>query len=386
MNLQNKIINYKLKGTLKIAYKNVDYYHKKWYEQSIKIKNIKTIGDLDQLPILEKSEVSKNCKAFLNKKRGFYFPTSGSSGKPATILYTYRALIRNIAFSNRQRKVAGKFTKGKRIYIVRPIPEQTSYKLQHYLHQILCIPKFLEKKTKNQFYSILEPVSNLYDIIQKEKAGVVGTYGSFINDFVAYCKSNNLKPKYPKLFNYSSDVCDKENITFLDKIGIKVLSNYNCVESMVIAYQKNTFGNFYIHKDAVIVRITKNNEILLTNLYNDGTVLINYKVGDFIELKNDEIVKIKGRSDYIITPHGRNVYSATLDPAFMKEGIYGYQIIQNKNKIEINLICNESKKETYKKDVIDFFESLGFMDISVHFVNQLQREINGKVLLIKRDS
>jgi phenylacetate-coenzyme A ligase PaaK-like adenylate-forming protein len=104
-------------------------------------------------------------------------------------------------------------------------------------------------------------------------------------------------------------------------------------------------------------------------------------------LKNDEILKIKGRSDYIITPHDRNVYSVTLDPAFMKEGIYGYQIIQkDKNKIEINLICNESKKETYKKDVIDFFESLGFKDPSVHFLNQLQREKNGKVLLIKRDS
>ena len=58
-NLQNTIINYKLKKTLKIAYKKVDYYHEKWSEQNIKIKDIKTAEDLDQLPVLEKSEVSK---------------------------------------------------------------------------------------------------------------------------------------------------------------------------------------------------------------------------------------------------------------------------------------------------------------------------------------
>ena len=382
--LQNTIINYKLKKTLKIAYKKVDYYHEKWSEQNIKIKDIKTAEDLDQLPVLEKSEVSKDYTAFLNKKAGFYFQTSGSSGKPVTILYTYLALIRNIAFSNRQRKVASKYTSGKKIFIVRPIPEQTSYKLQLYSHQILWIPHF--KKNKNQFHSILEPVSNLYDIIQKEKAKVVGTYGSFINDFVAYCENNNLKPKYPKLFVYSSDVCDNGNINFLDKIGINVLSNYNCVESMVLAYQKNTPGALHIHEDAVIVRITKNNEVLLTNLYNDGTVLINYKVGDVIELENDEIVEIKGRSACIITPHGRNVHSVTLDPAFMKPGLYGYQIIQDKNKIELNLICDETQKENYKADVINFFESLGFKDIGVHFVNQLQREKNGKVILIKQIS
>ncbi len=155
---------------------------------------------------------------------------------------------------------------------------------------------------------------------------------------------------------------------------------------MVLAYQKNTLGTLHIHKDAVIVRITKNNEVLLTNLYNDGTVLINYKVGDVIELENNEIVEIKGRSACIITPHGRNIHSVTLDPAFMKQGLYGYQIIQDKNKIELNLICDESQKETYKTDVINFFESLGFKDIGVHFVNQLQREKNGKVILIKQIS
>lgn len=383
--VQNYIVNKKIRKLVKKAY-TLPYYKKNWDKFGINIKDIKTKDDLKLLPELDKSEVSKNYKQFLITNKGFKFETSGSSGKPVTIIYSANALIKLLSYNFRERNIIKKLGYKKKAFVVRPISDgQTSNKLEKYLRKILWIPSRLEK-AKQEYISILLPIKKIYNQIQKEKIEIIGTYGSFVEEFYNYCKINNLKPKYPKIFNYASDSCSKKTIEGLLKRGIKTIATYNCVECQVIGYQKNPLENYSVHKNAVMVITNKKNEVLITPLYNDAMILINYNLGDEIQIKRDMITEVVGRVYHLVNDNGKIFPSVLLDPAFTHEGILRYQLIQKKNKtLIINVICKKEYQEINRKKIIKFLKKLNFNKVKVNFVEELIREKNGKVLLVKQE-
>ena len=78
--------NKHLKNIVEYAYKYVPFYHKLYKKNNIDISKIKTIDDLEKLPIIKKEDINKNRNLFFSTKKEKFIisHTSGTTGKPST--------------------------------------------------------------------------------------------------------------------------------------------------------------------------------------------------------------------------------------------------------------------------------------------------------------
>src|SRR3989338_10416398 len=87
-----KIQEKKLRFLANYAYNKVAYYNKVFKIYDIKPNNIRTLGDIKKIPILNRMDIVKNypqsivSKSF-NVKKCYERSTSGSSGIPITVAF-----------------------------------------------------------------------------------------------------------------------------------------------------------------------------------------------------------------------------------------------------------------------------------------------------------
>ncbi len=86
----------RLKATVKRLYENVPYYRRKMKEANVKPEDIKTLEDVRKLPFTEKDDLRKNYPfglvAVPLEKVVELHASSGTTGKPTTVVYTRKDL------------------------------------------------------------------------------------------------------------------------------------------------------------------------------------------------------------------------------------------------------------------------------------------------------
>jgi phenylacetate-CoA ligase len=396
---KDSFINKKIRNLVKCAYFNTSYYRELFKEHRIDYEKIRKKEDLTKIPVTEKISFRNNMSKFYNVefRNGYEFSTSGSTGIPVKISYDENSLLNYLAITQRQRNITKKFvrTKGKKIFIVLPIPEASSYKFEKYIHEILFVPKFLRKRY--QYHDIQLPINDLVNIIKTEKPSIVGSYGSFVSFFARNLRERDLKVSYPDLFVYSSDHCPKSDIEFLLNKGICVLSNYTCAESICIAYQKEPLGNLLIHEDAVYLWNNENNDIILTNIANNGTILLNYNFGDNGNITYDSdidrflVENLEGTSNCsLILKDNKIIPYVMIDQFFHLNGLIRFQIIQkNTSYLKINIITKKNF-ERIKEIIEKRLRALIPYDVEIKIENvtEIEREKSGKFkpIIIEKSS
>jgi phenylacetate-CoA ligase len=131
--------------------------------------------------------------------------------------------------------------------------------------------------------------------------------------------------------------------------GIPVISSYQATEALRIAYQCERREGFHINLDHMAVRLVDGNgnpvgpgergEIVISNLVNRATVLLNYKLGDVVTLGEEAcpcgsplptIKRLEGRSGNILRlPEGGLIHGSVLmEKLQMIPGIIQVQIVQ----------------------------------------------------------
>ena len=90
--------------------------------------------------------------------------------------------------------------------------------------------------------------------------------------------------------------------------GIPVLGRYAAVEAFKIGFFCEQRTGFHLHEDLCHVVVAED-EVVITNLVNRGTVLVNYRLGDLASLASDScpcgrtslrLAALKGRTDEIV--------------------------------------------------------------------------------------
>src|SRR3990172_12404102 len=94
------------------AAKTVPYYRSLFKESKIDPREIKTVEDLDCLPLLDKDTIRNNPHLFVSTSRkgrsSIPFVTSGTTGMPLEIYHDKYSLLANIAFGEREREVVSR--------------------------------------------------------------------------------------------------------------------------------------------------------------------------------------------------------------------------------------------------------------------------------------
>jgi phenylacetate-CoA ligase len=185
--------------------------------------------------------------------------------------------------------------------------------------------------------------------INSFKPDLIYGFGSYIGALFRLAHERRLPMHRPKLILYGADrMADFDRHFIETEVGLPVISGYQAAEALRIAYQCERREGFHINIDHTAVRVLdeggnpvapgEKGEIVVSNLLNRATVLLNYKLGDIVTLGHSAcacgrtlptIERVEGRTGVIQLPEGGIMHESVLFENLQSiEGVVQVQVIQ----------------------------------------------------------
>jgi phenylacetate-CoA ligase len=353
----------RLQEIIHYAANTVPYYRELFKSNKIDPDDIRTVEDLDHLPLITKDMVRQNPSQFLSASRkgrsSILFVTSGSTGTPIHIFHDRESFLANIAFGERERSVIAKLCGKSFRYKTAAIlySGSTMEKVKDLYRQWTFIPVRPEQSA----FSVLDRFEEIVKGINQFRPDLLMGYGSYLETFFRMLVLQKYSLHHPKALVYVAEGMTWEGKSLIeDHFGIPVLSQYNAMESFKIGFTCEERDGFHIHDDLCHVKIIDEQgkkaaegakgEIVISNLVNHGSVLLNYRLGDIGILSNRKcacgrmlpmLSELDGRAeDILFLPNGRFIHARAIWAVIKKiNGVLKYQLIQHEPKrFELKLV------------------------------------------------
>ncbi len=182
----------------------------------------------------------------------------------------------------------------------------------------------------------------------------IAGYGSWLGAFFRWAHESGRELHRPRIVWYGADRMPENDRALLeDAFEIPVLSTYQANEALRIAFQCELRQGFHLCLDDVALRVIRSDgrdagpgetgEVVLSNLTNRATVLLNYRLGDLVTVGAvpcvcgrtlPTIERIEGRTgDLLRLPGGevRHPLSA-LHSLQRVPGIVSLQLLQERRR------------------------------------------------------
>lgn len=343
-----QIQNEKLTRLIKYSYENIKYYREIFDANSIKPKDIRTIDDLQKIPILTKKELRHQSWDFLPK----HLPpcrvsrTSGSTGQPLCLFSDTNSRINNSAAVIRYRKQLGINLLGSDILTLLKTendpPKPPHWTFLQGVHKTYYI---------NPYSQTLADIDYAARTITKLKNPAIIAITPAIKALAYKIKNSKLPPLKPSAVLTTGECLSKKVRNLLEEtFNIKVTDIYACNEAGDIAWQCLAGQHYHINAENCIVEIIKDNqpaktghsgEVVITNLNRFAMPIIRYKNGDLAKLTNQKcpcgcqlplISEIIGRTgEDILLTSGKTVPWNQLKSYMTHQKIRQFQIVQNED-------------------------------------------------------
>ncbi len=393
--LQNRYIQ----QIIEYAYNHTTYYKKLLDSAQIRPSEIRCKEDLKKIPLLTKSIIKENIDLIKSDDRHsknlIEITSSGSTGDQA-LIYRSRycdAVAKGITLRTMQ--LAGwnpwdsAVTAWSSLRDYRKVQNSLILRISLIVNKILYINAY--RYTQTDFYVWVRK-------IKRSKPKVF--FGSAMPtlDFANFLIEKDLNLPSIKTVITGAETL-KERDTIEKAFGCQVHNHYGCneLDSIAVETDKN---NLRIADDYIALNIHKNNEIVITSLHSYGFPLINYKLGDYgivrdNDFKPDKIplssldLKIGRLIEDFLAKDGSTVNSSAIasDIANRKLPIKKYQLIQNDfDDFLVNLIPEQGFSENHKTDFKKSLEEYFGQKVNIIFnhVEQIPKERSGKQLMFKR--
>ena len=390
---------------------NVPYYRTTLEELGLNPSDFRSAADLALIPILDSTQFLSNSDQFqarnIPARRTLKIQSSGTTGRPKSLLYDHAALFKSMAHGHRQRLAIRPFTGqtyGYREMIITR-PEGVVDQLRDFYAARMWVPSNLEFHRKTLIPSGAEARDQI-SRVRRFRPDVIRGYGSYIGHIFRYAHERGLSLPRPRVVVYAADGMPAPDRALIEEhFGVPVLSNYQAVEALRLAFQCEQGRGFHVCIDDVAFRVVdehgmdvapgEEGEIIISNLTNRATVLLNYRLGDRVTAGGSDcpcgrtlplIRQIRGRSDDLIfLPGGRFLHSGVvLDSLQQVPGVFQIQIIQeNFDSFLIRAVTAGTAREGQTRDrlVETLLDQLGGVaaSVEVDFVTSLPIQPSGKV-------
>ena len=397
--------NRKLRQILQYAYVHVPYYHERFKKLGIRPSDIKTVKDLNILPILRKEDIRSNLGKMISREFDVVKlqirRTSGSTGEP---LYFY---ISNSEDEYRKAKHlranmgCGQKPRDRWVMITSPMYFNQATKLQ----RITGIFAPLS-------VSVYDHVNSQVSTISKLKPDVVDGYASSILLLAREIEKKGVDSIRPKLLISGADLIEPHSRKFVEKvINAPFFDQYGCAELERLAWQCEEKAGYHIDADSVIMQFVDENgeevapgergEIVCTSLFNYAMPFIRYAVGDVGKASrmNDcpcgrtlpLMEVIEGRRDSVVLlPDGRALSSFVFIAATYQLSFYNniekFRVIQKRiDKFEfiIKLKGNNIDECLAEEELKNLFckvfnVNADMVEFKVEFVDDIPLDRGGK--------
>jgi phenylacetate-CoA ligase len=337
-----------------LSEKNITKKLMKFNQAKKESKFYEKYSSYNDIPILTKEIIKKSIdelksthyKGNLTEKA-----TGGSTGDPLIYLTTNQAQSFMWAGIILSWESAGYKIGDKVAFVAGTSLINNSFK-----HKIFH--KLLNVKTYSTYNLNNENIKLYVEEIKKNKVRLIYGYATALGKIAKYINENE-KNDFPSL---KSIITTAEILTENDRDNIKnafnvpVFNQYGCNEAGISAFECE-FNNMHLINSGCSFEVDNEENLITTNLVNDGFFLLRYFTGDKIKISDNKnclcrrgypiIEDIKGRSyDFVVDVNNKSLHAAFFNILFRGEkSIDLFQVEFDKSAITIYLKVNNHKKE-----------------------------------------
>jgi phenylacetate-CoA ligase len=392
-----KIINH--------AYTTSNFYRERMDELGIHPHDFNSLADLRKFPLLTKDDVRENLETGListkiSPKRMLRINTSGSTGRPFTIYADQEQLEIRFAstlralewtgwrFGDRQARLWHQTLGMSRSQIIRE-------HLDAWFMKRLFIPAFEINPTN---------IENFVNKIRKHKPVLIDGYAESLNFLATYVQSSPAAGLSPMAIMSSAQALPQNTRKIIESgFKTKVFDKYGSREFSGIAYECVAHNGHHVVDECYIVELLVDGrpanpgevgEVVITDLFNQATPMIRYRIGDlavaFDEtepcscgLPHSRIGDIEGRTQAIVHCANGSWLPGTFFAHFFKDHestIRFFQVEQNrKGAFILKIVKNNDFNETNMISIIkNLNQYVGDTEIEVKYVQEIPLVRTGK--------
>ena len=345
----------RVRAMVKHAFENVPFYREAMDQRGLKPRDFRTADDLAQLPVLTRELYAQQTAQFLAPKfaqaDGVTLHSSGTAGIPKTIRHEARALFIAFAGGQRRRVVFSHFI-GRRFgyretRFARPLG--TVGIVRRFYEEHSWTPRRIDLTRQALSPGDLSLQDTAAAITEFRPDHLVG-YGSYLGALFRELHYRNIPIHRPKLITYVADsMPDADRLLIEREFGVPVISTYQCTEAMRMGFFCELRTGFHLSIDALAFRVVddenrevapgESGHIVISNLTNRATVLLNYKLGDVVTRGKlscpcgrtlPMIERIRGRSgDLLRLADGRIMHAlVATEPLLAVTDVRQVQLVQ----------------------------------------------------------
>ena len=206
-------------------------------------------------------------------------------------------------------------------------------------------------RPRRRFVSVREPFEGVMRILDEERPDLLTGYGGWLHLFFKTAAARGSSFHRPRMVMYMAEAMPPGGRELIeDEFGIAVMSRYSAAEAFKIGYFCERRSGFHLHEDLCHVRVVDEDgepvpdgqpgRLVITNLVNRGSVLLNYPIGDLGSVGPADcgcgrtfrmLSELEGRvEDVLALPDGSSVHPRAVWQAFKDdEEVLQYQLVQH---------------------------------------------------------
>ena len=365
------IQNRRVRAIVAHAYDSVPHYREVMDAARMHPRDFRTAADLAFLPILTSGELPSDPSRFLSRRyangRALKLQSSGTSGFSKPIFYNAAALFLTLAHGHRQRHVIARFVGRQFGYREMRLAREGAvpFQIRKFYEANSWVPRRVDLER-----SQASPGERFDDTIARLNAfkpEVVHGYGSHVGALFRHAAQHGLALHRPLCVTYGADrMADADRTLIENDFGVPIVSTYQAAESLRIGFQCEERKAFHLSIDHAAVRVVDasgnpvapgaRGEIVISNLVNRASVLLNYKLGDVVTLAAapcacgrtlPTIEAIEGRADdFLFLEGGHKMHGlVALAPLLGVDGVVQVQLTQNETRrFSLRVVCAHDKQ------------------------------------------
>jgi phenylacetate-CoA ligase len=356
----------RVRAMVRHAYATVPHYREAIDAAGLVPSDFKSAGDLARLPLISGEHLAAAPERFESSRYAgietFPLESSGTGGRKKTVRYSAAALFTALAHGHRQRAVFAHFLErraGYREMRAHRI-ESVSAQLRRFYAANAWIPRALDLERSEIF--VESSFDEARSSINAFRPDVLYGYGSYLGALFRWAHERRIDLHRPRLVWYGADrMAEGDRDLMESELGVPVISTYQADEALRIAFQCEYRRGFHLSLDDVAVRVVdargenvgpgESGEIVISNLTNPVTVLLNYKLGDVVTSSAEVcpcgrslplIERIEGRADDLLRlPGGESRHSLAIVRHLQAvPGVIRVQLVQERlDRVTLRAIC-----------------------------------------------
>jgi len=392
------------------AYATVPYYRDAMHSRGLRPADFRTAADLAKLPLVGGAELAAAPERFLSSEfvgeDTLLLDTTGTTGHYKQIRHDPNAVVAALAAGGRRRAVTasapGPRRRGRPLVIVPPKGTNAAVRDYHRAHLLAALTSRFEP----DFLSFDRPFAELVAEINRLEPDTIVTFGRFAGYLYRRAMDAGIAIHAPRLIWYGGDtMAGADRRLIEERLGVPVYSSYQSCEFLRIAFQCERREGFHVFIDHVALRVVDDagrdaapgtpGEVVISNLVNRATVLLNYRLGDRVALASEPcacgrtlpvLSALDGRSeDLLLRADGERVHeSLVLRRLYGVPGLSNVEVVQHApDRLEANVVV--ARGADAARTVAELRGALGELlghpaglDVGVSVVDEIRAGPGGK--------